>query len=99
MTQISMDPQVMTKHAEAHELVAEEAKKALNKTPRSIDAGLGSDAVATIVAKLVDPVDAVYRVHGTLGALVRGIANDATKTEEDVSASISRLADEVEDDK
>lgn len=98
MTEIAMDPEVMKKHAEAHDLVKAEAEKALNKSPRSVDAGLGSDSVSIILTKLIDHVDAVYRVHGTLGSLTRSIANDTTKTEESISASIKSLADEVEDD-
>lgn len=98
MTDIAMDPEVMKKHAEAHDLVVEEARTALNKTPRSVDAGLGSNSVATIITKVVKHVDAVYRVHGTLAELTRGIATDSTKTEEAMSTSIERLAQEVDDD-
>ena len=98
MTEIAMDPEVMKKHAETHDLVAEEAKKALALSPASIDGGLGADSVATIVSRLINHVDAVFRVHGTLSEIVTSIANDSTKTEEEISASITALANEVEDD-
>src|SRR4051794_5939349 len=73
MTDISMDPAVMKLHAEMHDEVRDEAKTALGGTPNSIDGGLGANSVAMIVSKLVTHVDAVYRVHGTLGEIVRSI--------------------------
>ncbi|MFG6402283.1 MULTISPECIES: hypothetical protein [unclassified Microbacterium] len=95
MTKIAMDPEVMAVHASTHEEVVTYLEGQLNAIPASVDGGLASDSIAAILTRVGDGVDALYRVHGTLGEIVRSIADDAATLEEDIVEQLGPVAAEV----
>lgn len=95
MTQISMDPEVMAAHATMHEDVVTLIADKLNAIPSAVDGGIASDTVAAIMLRIGTSVDALYRIHGTLGEIVRAIADDASTYEEDVLEQLTPIAAEV----
>lgn len=97
MTRIAMDPEVMAVHASMHAEVVTIVEGKLAGIPSSVDGGLAADAVAAIMQRVGDGVDALYRINGTLGEIVDAIAGDAAANEEDVIAQLSPVAAEVED--
>jgi hypothetical protein len=92
-----MDPEVMALHASMHEEVVEAIEGELAAIPTAVDGGLAADAVAAIMLRVGDGVEALYRINGTLGEVVRAIAEDASTNEQDVIDQLSPVATIVED--
>ncbi|PJI53852.1 hypothetical protein CTI14_22650 [Methylobacterium radiotolerans] len=65
--------------------------------PDGVDGGLASDTVAAIMQRVGEGVDALYRINGTLGEIVRAIADDAETNEQDVIDQLDPVAAIVED--
>jgi len=97
MTRIAMDPEVMAVHASMHEEAVEAIEGKLAAIPTAVDGGLASDAVAAIMMRVGDGVDALYRINGTLGGIVRAIAQDSATNEQDVIDQLTPVATIVED--
>ncbi|WP_157521012.1 hypothetical protein [Microbacterium sp. Leaf159] len=97
MTRISMDPEVMAVHASMHDEAVAFMRGKLAAIPGSVDGGLASDAVAAIMMRVGEGVDALYRINGTLGEVVRVVADDAATNEQDVIDQLSPVATAVED--
>ncbi len=97
MSRIAMDPEVMAVHADMHEEAVELIETKLSGIPTAVDGGLASYTVAAIMQRVGEGIDALYRINGTLGEIVRAIADDAETNEQDVIDQLDPVAAIVED--
>ncbi len=91
------DPETLRVFASKHDEAATELETRLGSMPTSVDGGIAADGVAAIMSHVGGLVEALRRVHGSLGLSVDAIADDVDAHEDELVAQLTPVQKELDE--
>ncbi|NCT91023.1 hypothetical protein GXB85_08695 [Cellulomonas sp. APG4] len=98
MSEIQMELEVIEQMAGRHRMAAEDLEEALTSVPTSVDGGVASDVIASIVAKLAPRADDLATASRVAGAVLDEIVADTRRTDESAAEAFRSALDTMGDE-
>lgn len=97
MNDVQMELEIIEQMANRHRMAAEDLESVLATIPPSVDGGVASAVIASIVAKLATRADDLATVSRVAGVVLGEIVADTRRTDESAAEGFRSALDAIED--
>ena len=96
MTDVQMELEIIGEMADRHRMAAEDVESVLADMPTSVDGGVASAVIVSIVSKLATRADDLATVSRVAGVVLDEIVTDTRRTDESAAEGFRSVLDSIE---